>query len=80
MNKRTFLKRLSALVFGAAIGKHFPIIKPEVAATEGYETIAGWMRVTRKSITNIPVFCSWLQKRLPEILMENDQTSTNSTI
>lgn len=33
------------------------------------ETIAGWMRVTRKSMTNIPGFRSFLTTRLPEKLL-----------
>jgi HK97 family phage major capsid protein len=33
------------------------------------ETIAGWMRVTRKAMNNIPGFTSFLQARLPEKLL-----------
>lgn len=33
------------------------------------ETIAGWMRVTRKAMDNIPGFVSWLQMRLPQRLL-----------
>lgn len=33
------------------------------------ETIAGWMRVTRKAMNNIPGFTSFLQSRLPHKLM-----------
>lgn len=35
-------------------------------ATVQIETIAGWIRVTRKAMSNIPGFISYLQKRLPE--------------
>lgn len=31
------------------------------------ETIAGWTRVTRKAMQNIPGFTSWLQVRIPDI-------------
>lgn len=30
------------------------------------ETIAGWMRVTRKAMSNIPGFVSFLQRRIPD--------------
>jgi len=79
MNKRTFLKRLSALAFGVAIGKSLPI--PDVTTTAvqtteaaNMEVIAGWLRITRKSMNNIPGFIAFLQKRLPEQLngLEND--------
>ena len=35
-------------------------------STVQIETIAGWIRVTRKAMSNIPGFISYLQKRLPE--------------
>ena len=35
-------------------------------ATVNIETIAGWMRVTRKAMTNIPGFVSFLQSQIPE--------------
>jgi len=35
-------------------------------ATVQVETIAGWMRVTRKAMSNIPGFISYLQRRLPQ--------------
>ena len=34
-------------------------------ATVQVETIAGWIRVTRKAMSNIPGFISYLQRRLP---------------
>lgn len=37
--------------------------------TAGIETIAGWMRVTRKMMNNVPGFISYLQARLPEKLL-----------
>lgn len=37
-----------------------------VEATVQIETIAGWLRVTRKAMNNIPGFISYLQARLPE--------------
>ena len=37
-----------------------------VEATVNVETIAGWLRVTRKAMNNIPGFVSFLQARLPE--------------
>ena len=37
-----------------------------VEATVNVETIAGWLRVTRKAMNNIPGFVSFLQSRLPE--------------
>lgn len=40
-----------------------------VEATVNIETIAGWMRVTRKAMNNIPGFLSFLQTRLPEKLL-----------
>jgi HK97 family phage major capsid protein len=38
------------------------------------ETIAGWMRVTRKAMNNIPGFTSFLQARLPEKLLNVEDT------
>lgn len=40
-----------------------------VEATVNFETIAGWLRVTRKAMRNIPGFIAWLQQRLPEKLL-----------
>ncbi len=37
--------------------------------TSGIETIAGWLRVTRKMMNNVPGFISYLQARLPEKLL-----------
>lgn len=37
-----------------------------VEAQVNIETIAGWLRVTRKAMSNIPGFISFLQSRLPE--------------
>lgn len=37
-----------------------------IEATVNIETIAGWLRVTRKAMNNIPGFISFLQSRLPE--------------
>lgn len=37
-----------------------------IEATVNVETIAGWMRVTRKAMNNIPGFVSYLQARLPQ--------------
>jgi len=39
-----------------------------------FETIAGYLRVTRKAMNNIPGFISWLQRRLPEKLMRVEDT------
>jgi HK97 family phage major capsid protein len=38
-------------------------------ASVNIETIAGWLRVTRKAMNNIPGFLSFLQTRLPEKLL-----------
>lgn len=35
-------------------------------ATVNIETVAGWLRVTRKAMMNIPGFISFLQSRIPE--------------
>lgn len=40
-----------------------------IEATVQVQTIAGWMRVTRKAMNNIPGFLSFLQSRLPEKLL-----------
>lgn len=40
-----------------------------VEASVNFEIIAGWLRVTRKAMNNIPGFIAWLQRRLPEKLM-----------
>lgn len=40
-----------------------------VEASVKIETIAGWMRVTRKAMNNIPGFLSFLNARLPEKLL-----------
>lgn len=47
------------------------VLKPQfdmdlIEATVSVETIAGWMRVTRKAMQNIPGFISFLQSRIPE--------------
>lgn len=46
-----------------------------IEATVNFETIAGWVRVTRKGMNNIPGFVSFLTSRLPEKLLrvEDDQ-------
>lgn len=46
------------------------------------ETIAGWLRVTRKAMNNIPGFTSFLQARLPEKLLnvEDSQLLTGSGV
>lgn len=40
-----------------------------IEASVKIETIAGWLRVSRKAMNNIQGFVSWLQMRLPEKLM-----------
>jgi len=40
-----------------------------VEASVKIETIAGWMRVTRKAMNNIPGFISFIQNKLPEKLL-----------
>lgn len=40
-----------------------------IEASVKIETIAGWLRVTRKAMNNIPGFISWLQMRLPQRLL-----------
>lgn len=46
------------------------------------ETIAGWLRVTRKAMNNIPGFLSFLQARLPDKLLrvEDAQLLTGSGV
>ena len=41
-----------------------------IEATVNFETIAGWIRFTRKAMRNIPGFIAWLQQRLPELLFK----------
>lgn len=41
-----------------------------IEATVQIETIAGWLRVTRKAMNNIPGFIAFLQSRLPEKLLK----------
>ncbi|HEU4903169.1 MAG TPA: phage major capsid protein [Flavisolibacter sp.] len=41
-----------------------------IEATVNIETIAGWLRVTRKAMNNIPGFVSFLQARLPEKMLK----------
>lgn len=41
-----------------------------IEASVKIEVIAGWMRVTRKAMNNIPGFVSFLQSRLPEKLLQ----------
>lgn len=43
-------------------------------STVNIETIAGWLRVTRKAMNNIPGFVSFLQTRLPEKLLRVEDT------
>lgn len=40
-----------------------------VEATVNFETIAGWLRISRKAMRNIPGMISFLQSRLPEKLL-----------
>lgn len=40
-----------------------------IESSVNVETIAGWLRVTRKAMNNIPGFVSFLQSRLPEKLL-----------
>lgn len=40
-----------------------------IEASVKIETIAGWMRVTRKAMNNIQGFMSFLQMRLPQMMM-----------
>lgn len=53
-----------------------------VESSVDIETIAGWMRVTRKAMNNIPGFISFLQQRLPEKLLkvEDSQLLTGDGI
>jgi HK97 family phage major capsid protein len=41
-----------------------------VESSVKFETIAGWMALSKKSINNIPGLISFLQKRVPEKLMD----------
>lgn len=41
-----------------------------VEASVKFETIAGWMDTTRKAMNNIPGFVGFLQRRVPEKLLE----------
>lgn len=41
-----------------------------VEASVKFETIAGWMRVSKKAMLNIPNFVAFLQKRLPVKLLD----------
>jgi HK97 family phage major capsid protein len=45
-----------------------------VEASVKIETIAGWLRVTRKAMNNIPGFLSFLNARLPEKLLRVEDT------
>ena len=45
-----------------------------VEASVKIETIAGWLRVSRKAMNNIPGFLSWLNTRLPEKLLRVEDT------
>jgi HK97 family phage major capsid protein len=45
-----------------------------IEASVKIETIAGWLRVTRKAMNNIPGFLSWLQMRLPQRLLNVEDT------
>lgn len=45
-----------------------------VEASVKIETIAGWLRVTRKAMNNIPGFLSFLNTRLPEKLLRVEDT------
>lgn len=69
-NSFTFMKEN-----GAGEGNIAPVAegatKPQfdldlVEATVQIETIAGWIRVTRKAMSNIPGLISFLQRRLPQ--------------
>lgn len=40
-----------------------------IEATVNFETIAGWLRISRKAMRNIPGMISFLQSRLPEKLL-----------
>lgn len=38
-----------------------------------YQTLIGWLRVSRKSMNNIPGFIKFLQMRLPEKLNDTKE-------
>ncbi len=40
-----------------------------IEQTVNFETIAGWLKITRKALRNIPAILSFLQSRLPEKLL-----------
>ena len=70
-NSFTFMREV-----GVGEGAILPVaegaLKPQFdldleEATVQVETIAGWIRVTRKAMSNIPGFVSYLQRRLPEL-------------
>lgn len=51
-----------------------------IEASVKFETIAGWLRVTRKAMNNIKGFTSWLNARLPEkLLLVEDNLLLNGT-
>lgn len=69
-NSFTFMREV-----GVGEGEIAPVaegaLKPQFdldleEATVQVETIAGWIRVTRKAMSNIPGFISYLQRRLPQ--------------
>lgn len=45
-----------------------------IESSVNIETIAGWLRVSRKAMNNIPGFLSFLQTRLPEKLLRVEDT------
>lgn len=45
-----------------------------IEKTVNFETIAGWLKVTRKAMNNIPGFLSFLNSRLPELLLRAEDT------
>lgn len=45
-----------------------------VEASVKFETIAGWMRISKKALNNIPGITAFLQSRLPEKLLNVEDT------
>lgn len=72
-NTFTFMKENGAgegaIAPTAETGTKPQIDKDLIEATVNFEVIAGILRFTRKVMNNVPGFISWLQRRLPEDLM-----------
>lgn len=79
MNRKSFLGKL-LIGFGAIVtAPYLPKLSASVVELQNknIELIAGWMRISRMAMNNIPAFLAYLEKRLPEVLLKENGVQKN---